>query len=69
VKARFLGNISFSVYMLHQILQKFFVVWLPHDATAPLMSLAALLFIASGTYLMVERPMHAFGRRSPPTPI
>jgi peptidoglycan/LPS O-acetylase OafA/YrhL len=56
----FLGHISFSVYMLHQIMQKFFVVWLPQGATTPLMFFAALLFIASGSYLMIERPMQRF---------
>lgn len=52
----FLGNISFSIYMLHQILFKFFVGWLPAGVTTPTMYFGALLFGAAGSYLMIERP-------------
>lgn len=56
----FLGQISFAVYLLHQILLKFFAGWLPAGAVTPMMFFAALLFIASAAYLMVERPLQRF---------
>jgi peptidoglycan/LPS O-acetylase OafA/YrhL len=53
----FLGQISFAIYMVHQILLKFFASWLPKDSVTPLMFFFALIFIASGTHLMIENPL------------
>jgi peptidoglycan/LPS O-acetylase OafA/YrhL len=66
-----LGEVSFSIYMLHQILLKFFFVWLPRDAVSPLMFFSALLFIASGSYLMIEKPAQRFlmKKRAPTAPV
>jgi peptidoglycan/LPS O-acetylase OafA/YrhL len=52
----FLGHISFSIYMLHQILMKMFFTWNQAQTVSPLAFLAALLFIASATYIMIEAP-------------
>lgn len=54
------GEISFSIYMLHQILFKFFSGWLPDGKLTPIMYFSALFFIASGSYLMIERPARLF---------
>jgi peptidoglycan/LPS O-acetylase OafA/YrhL len=56
----FLGEVSFAVYMLHQIILKFFASWLPKDSVTSMMYFSALLFVATATYLMVERPAREF---------
>ena len=67
----FLGEISFAVYMVHQILLKFLGGWLPAGTVTPTMFFAALLFIAAGSYLMIERPAQRFliKKRAPAVPI
>jgi peptidoglycan/LPS O-acetylase OafA/YrhL len=56
----FLGEVSFAVYMLHQIILKFFASWLPKDSVTSLMYFSVLLFTATATYIMVERPAREF---------
>jgi peptidoglycan/LPS O-acetylase OafA/YrhL len=65
----FLGHISFSIYMLHQILMKMFFTWNQAQTVAPLAFLAVLLFIASATYIMIEAPAQRLltKRRAPAT--
>jgi peptidoglycan/LPS O-acetylase OafA/YrhL len=53
----FLGQVSFAIYMVHQILLKFFASWLPKESVTEVMFFFSLLFIASGTHLMIENPM------------
>ncbi|RAS35871.1 acyltransferase family protein [Paraburkholderia bryophila] len=52
----YLGEISFSIYMLHQILMKFFS-WdvLPEIAT-PVMYFCALIFLAAASHALIEVP-------------
>ncbi|SAL59792.1 lipopolysaccharide biosynthesis-related membrane protein [Caballeronia peredens] len=63
----FLGEISFSIYMLHQILLKFFGGWMPAGVTTPTMYFAAMFFCAAGSFVMVEKPMQRLltGKRRP----
>ncbi|MPW16897.1 acyltransferase family protein [Paraburkholderia sp. CNPSo 3157] len=53
----FLGHVSFSIYMLHQILMKMFVTWNQAQTVSTVAFLAALIFIASASYLMIEKPV------------
>jgi peptidoglycan/LPS O-acetylase OafA/YrhL len=65
----FLGHISFSIYMLHQILMKMFFTWNQAQTVSTTAFLAALLFIASAAYLMIESPAQRFltkKRAAPP---
>lgn len=53
----YLGEISFSIYMIHQVLLKVFAYSLSKDLqVTPLMYFSALLFLASASYLMIEKP-------------
>jgi peptidoglycan/LPS O-acetylase OafA/YrhL len=56
----FLGEISFSIYMIHQILYKFFSGWLPKESTTTTMYFAALIFIATATFLIIEKPARRY---------
>ncbi|MFX1762396.1 acyltransferase [Paraburkholderia sp. A1RI-2L] len=56
----FMGEISFSIYMLHQILLKFFMGWLPAGVTTPLMFFSAMFFCAAASFVMIERPAQRF---------
>jgi peptidoglycan/LPS O-acetylase OafA/YrhL len=56
----FLGEISFSIYMIHQILYKFFAGLLPKESTSTAMYFAALIFIATGTFLIIEKPARRY---------
>lgn len=53
----YLGEISFSIYMIHQVLLKVFAYSFSKDLqVTPLMYFSALLFLASASYLMIEKP-------------
>ncbi|RYH54098.1 MAG: acyltransferase [Alcaligenaceae bacterium] len=52
----FLGEISFSMYMLHLILIKVFVTTLAWKDVPPFYYFAALFFLSSASYLLVEKP-------------
>lgn len=52
----FLGEISFAIYLLHQVLLKFLAGWLPRDAVTPVMVFAALVILAAGAHVAVEKP-------------
>jgi peptidoglycan/LPS O-acetylase OafA/YrhL len=58
--AVFLGKVSFCVYMLHQVLMKMFFTWNQAQTVSTAAFFAALLFIASATYLMIESPAQRF---------
>lgn len=63
----FLGEISFSVYMLHQILMRHVDRVPSSELTKPWIFFPALLLFASGTFLLVEKPAQRFltQRRAP----
>ncbi|UZE14067.1 acyltransferase family protein [Pseudomonas sp. B21-053] len=53
----YLGEISFSIYMLHLVLMKIFAFsFVPELPVTPLMYFSALLFLASCSYFMIEKP-------------
>jgi peptidoglycan/LPS O-acetylase OafA/YrhL len=52
----FLGEISFSVYMLHQLLMKSFVTTFAWPDVPELVYFPVLLALATVSYLMVEKP-------------
>ncbi|MCU7247835.1 acyltransferase family protein [Pseudomonas koreensis] len=53
----YLGEISFSSYMIHLVLLKVFAFSLAgYIQTTPLMYFSALLFLASVSYWMIEKP-------------
>lgn len=56
----FLGEISFSIYMLHQILIKVFVATLGWPAVPEVVFFPVLFLIASVSYLLVEKPGQRF---------
>lgn len=62
----FLGGISFSVYMLHQIFFKYFLTTAAWPDVPEWIYFAVLLGVSSLSYLLVERPMQRVlsGRRS-----
>ena len=54
--AVFLGEISFSVYMLHQILMKMLVTWGQAQTIPEVAFIAALILLAAASYTLVEMP-------------
>jgi peptidoglycan/LPS O-acetylase OafA/YrhL len=52
----FLGQISFSIYMFHQILMKFFAVRLDWPDVPEILYFGTLFVIASASYLFIEKP-------------
>lgn len=52
----YLGNISFALYLTHQIVLKFFLIWLPPYIAQPVPYLVTSLFIAAACYAVIERP-------------
>lgn len=56
----FLGHISFSIYMVHQVLMKMFVTWGQAQTVSSMAFFATLLFVASGSCLMIEKPAQRF---------
>lgn len=56
-----LGEISFCVYMVHQILFKIFA-WNRPDLTTPLIYFAALTALATAMYYCIEKPGRALIR-------
>jgi peptidoglycan/LPS O-acetylase OafA/YrhL len=52
----FLGEISFSIYMLHQILMKAFVTTFAWPDVPEVVYFGALFALASASYLLVEKP-------------
>ncbi|RZL68534.1 MAG: acyltransferase [Variovorax sp.] len=52
----FLGEISFSIYMLHLVLMKVFVTTLAWPEVPEVVYFSALLALASASYLLVEKP-------------
>jgi peptidoglycan/LPS O-acetylase OafA/YrhL len=64
----YLGEISFSIYMLHQILMKFFIATLEWPEVPEAVYFSLLFLLASLSYLLVEKPaqkllMRPWGRR------
>lgn len=55
----FLGEVSFAIYMFHQVLMKIFFTWAPMEAVSTTMFMAALLVSCSAIHLLVERPGRA----------
>lgn len=55
----FLGEISFAIYMTHQILQKVFVTYFANlsDNLALTLYICTTLIVSCGAYYIVERPM------------
>lgn len=63
----FLGDISFSIYMIHQVLLKVFAFSFTKDMEiTPLMFFAALFFLASASYIMIEKPAQKLLRSNKP---
>jgi peptidoglycan/LPS O-acetylase OafA/YrhL len=62
-----LGEISFSIYMLHQMLMKAFVTTFAWPAVPEIVYFPVLLALASASYLLVEKPgqrlLLSLGRR------
>jgi peptidoglycan/LPS O-acetylase OafA/YrhL len=56
----FLGEISFSIYMLHQVAIRVAVEWFHKDAVRPEMFLGGLICLAAASYLVIEKPCRDF---------
>jgi peptidoglycan/LPS O-acetylase OafA/YrhL len=56
----FLGEISFSVYMLHLVLMATFVYHFQGAMSSPLPYFTVLLLLATASYLLVEKPAQRF---------
>lgn len=52
----FLGEISFSVYMIHQVLMKIMAGWMPKDFVTATSYFGALLFLSAASYVLIEKP-------------
>jgi peptidoglycan/LPS O-acetylase OafA/YrhL len=63
----FLGEISFSVYMLHQLLMKAFVTTFKWPDVPEIVYFPALFALATASYLLIEKPGQRLllGRREP----
>jgi peptidoglycan/LPS O-acetylase OafA/YrhL len=64
--AVFLGEISFAVYMVHQILMKAFMTWGMADILSAPIYFGSLFLLATAIHLLIERPVRGFitGRRA-----
>jgi len=56
----FLGHISFAIYMVHQVLMKAAITWLPSTAVHTLPYIAILLIVAASLHLLVEKPLQTW---------
>jgi len=63
----FLGEISFAIYMFHQVLMKIFFTWAPIETVSTTTFMAALLVSCSAIHLLVERPGRALLLRTRPS--
>lgn len=63
----FLGEISFSIYMLHQVLIKIFIVSLGIDNPSKAVYFGTLLVLASSSFLLIEKPAQRMlvGKKTP----
>jgi peptidoglycan/LPS O-acetylase OafA/YrhL len=52
----FLGHVSFAIYMVHQVLMKAAITWLPKEDIHTLPYMAILLILATALHLCVEKP-------------
>lgn len=52
----FLGEISFSIYMLHQVLMKIFITWMPGESVNTVLFFAVLMILATAAHLLIEKP-------------
>ncbi|MFX6743369.1 hypothetical protein ABTH23_19945, partial [Acinetobacter baumannii] len=55
----FLGEVSFAIYMFHQVLMKIFFTWVPIETVSTATFMAALLISCSLIHVLVERPARA----------
>lgn len=56
----YLGNISFSLYLIHQLTLKLFLVWLPAYVATPWLYAGTTLFMAAACHSVVEMPAQRF---------
>jgi peptidoglycan/LPS O-acetylase OafA/YrhL len=56
----FLGEISFSMYMLHMILMKMFFTWNQTATLSPEAFMGALVFVSAASFVLVEKPAQRF---------
>lgn len=63
----FLGEISFSVYMVHMVMMKFFKFSLPHEyEVSPALFFTVLIVVSAGCYYLIEKPMQSLLRAKRP---